>query len=58
MKNVIRVLAKEVRRVRALVKVREEFGVPSKGFQVELNTLRRVLAMLIRGSYEKEIDKG
>jgi hypothetical protein len=48
MKNVIRVLAKEVRRVRALVEFRTSLGIPPGSFEVELNTLRRVLVMLIR----------
>lgn len=54
MKNVIRVLAKEVRRVRALVEVQEDYkkyyrlGYGVANFTKELNDLRRRLAMLIK----------
>jgi hypothetical protein len=47
--NVIKVLAKEVRRVRALVEVAETQGTYYPCGRKELDSMRRMLAMLIKG---------
>jgi hypothetical protein len=48
MENVTKVLIKEVRRVRALIELAEENKVPFPQGVKELNSLRRILAMVIK----------
>jgi hypothetical protein len=47
--NVTKVLAKEIRRVRALIEVAETQGVYYPCGRKELDSIRRVFAMLIKG---------
>lgn len=54
MRNVIKVMAKEVRRIRALVETRAHYrmcyrlGYGVTGSANHLNTLRRMLALMIK----------
>jgi hypothetical protein len=46
MKNVIKVMAKEIRRVRALAEIFEKYEVPYP--MTQLDSMRRMLALLIK----------
>jgi hypothetical protein len=47
MKNVIRVMAKEIRRIRVLAEIFEKYEVSYP--MAQLDSMRRMLAMLIKG---------
>lgn len=53
MNEIIRLLAKEVRRIRALINLMEEYGDSSLVHRIhyrtiELNTMKRILALSIK----------